>query len=240
MSATAHHSVRTAAPPPGSPGCAGQSDPNKCDSDGDGIPDWIEFIVCGSATCATAREDANHNGIPDWVEVESCGTTTCVTDPAKDSGGRGIPDWASRIVCGTDTCATGHEDADGNGIPDWTEVLICGKAGCSNGKEDLNHNGALDWVELQASLKQPAVGSQGWFVDTGARIAHSIEDWWWLWILASLAVLGAGALAIVRLNRRRGSAVDPNGLDLLSAPSPADDSPSDDAPTQGTSNGDSL
>ncbi|WP_404500898.1 LPXTG cell wall anchor domain-containing protein [Arthrobacter sp. GAS37] len=138
--------------------CPAQADPSKCDADGDGIPDWVELKVCGTATCTTGLEDTNHNKIPDWLEVEACGTTTCVTDPGADANGNGIPDWVEQVLCGSTTCATGHEDADGNGIPDWTEIVICGKPGCSTGKEDYNHNGVPDWKELAACLKEPTQG----------------------------------------------------------------------------------
>jgi LPXTG-motif cell wall-anchored protein len=136
--------------------CSAQADASGCDSDGDGIPDWVELKVCGTATCATGREDANNNKVPDWLEVQACGSTACVTDPGADANGNGIPDWVEQVLCGSTSCATGHEDAGGNGIPDWTEIVICGKPGCSTGKEDYNHNGVPDWKELAACLKEPA------------------------------------------------------------------------------------
>ncbi|MEZ5381741.1 MAG: Ig-like domain-containing protein [Microthrixaceae bacterium] len=48
------------------------------DEDGDGIPDWIEIIICGSPTCADGSEDADGNGIPDWREILLCGAAGCV------------------------------------------------------------------------------------------------------------------------------------------------------------------
>lgn len=36
-----------------------------CDTDGDRIPDAVEQVVCGSATCATGAEDADGDGVPD-------------------------------------------------------------------------------------------------------------------------------------------------------------------------------
>ena len=35
------------------------------DEDGDGIPDWVEVIICGTTTCADGTEDTDGNGIPD-------------------------------------------------------------------------------------------------------------------------------------------------------------------------------
>ena len=53
------------------------------DVDGDTIPDGIERVVCGSATCATGTEDTDGDGIPDVVEVAACGSTSCA-DPGAD------------------------------------------------------------------------------------------------------------------------------------------------------------
>jgi hypothetical protein len=49
------------------------------DSDGDSIPDAVERIVCGSATCADGTEDADRDGIPDWTEVLACDTARCAS-----------------------------------------------------------------------------------------------------------------------------------------------------------------
>lgn len=155
------HTVPRLAPAATAGPCPAQTDASTCDSDGDGIPDWVEIKVCGTATCATGLEDANHNKVPDWLEVQACGTTACVTDPGADANGNGIPDWVEQVLCGSASCATGHEDTGGNGIPDWTEIVICGAPGCSAGKEDYNHNGIPDWKELAACLKEPAQGGPG-------------------------------------------------------------------------------
>ena len=87
------------------------------DVDGDTIPDGIERVVCGSATCATGTEDTDGDGVPDVVEVAACGSTSCA-DPGADVDGDGIPDLVEYLVCGTATCATGTEDLDGDGVAD--------------------------------------------------------------------------------------------------------------------------
>lgn len=120
------------------------------DTDGDGIPDWVEIVICGTSTCATGNEDTDGNGVPDWTEIILCGKAGCVQpgSTAADSDNDGIPDWVELIVCGTKTCATGHEDTDGDGIPDWVEVVMCGTTTCATSKTDSDGDGIPDWVEI--------------------------------------------------------------------------------------------
>lgn len=120
------------------------------DSDVDGIPDWVEIIICGTATCADGTEDTDGNGIPDWTEIIICGAPGCVQvgEGAGDEDGDGIPDWVEIIVCGTTTCATGAEDSDGDGIPDWVEVLQCGSVTCATTEDDSDGDGIPDWIEI--------------------------------------------------------------------------------------------
>ena len=73
--------------------CPAQGDVSSCDADGDGIPDTVERVVCGTATCATGREDTDKDGVPDWTGVMACGSVTCASS-AKDSVGDGVPDYA--------------------------------------------------------------------------------------------------------------------------------------------------
>jgi hypothetical protein len=118
------------------------------DTDGDGIPDWVEVIICGTTTCADGTEDTDGNGIPDWTEIIICGAAGCVDTENGDEDGDGIPDWVEIIVCGTTTCATGAEDSDGDGIPDWVEVLVCGTVTCANVDDDEDGDGIPDWIEI--------------------------------------------------------------------------------------------
>lgn len=119
------------------------------DTDGDGIPDWVEVIMCGTTTCGDVATDTDGDGIPDWVEIMMCGTATCV-DPAAgtDTDGDGIPDWVEIIVCGTATCSDGTEDTDGDGIPDWVEVMMCGTVSCASTDTDTDGDGIPDWIEI--------------------------------------------------------------------------------------------
>ncbi|MGN6761292.1 MAG: hypothetical protein ACTHJI_08215 [Leifsonia sp.] len=145
--------------------CPAQGDVSSCDADGDGIPDTVERVVCGTATCATGREDTDKDGVPDWTEVMACGSVTCAS-PAKDSVGDGVPDYARQIVCGSATCWTGNDDVNGHGVPKWASVVICGTAECATGSEDYDHDGISDAVELAA-----CVHPQNALAHTGSSIA---------------------------------------------------------------------
>jgi hypothetical protein len=71
---------------------------SSCDADGDGIPDTVERVVCGSAACWTGNGDVNSHGVPRWASV---------------------------VICGTAGCATGSEDYNHNGISDAVELAAC-------------------------------------------------------------------------------------------------------------------
>lgn len=162
------------------------------DVDADTIPDSIERVVCGNATCATGTEDVDGDGIADAIEVASCGTTRCA-DPRADADGDGIPDFVERLVCGSDTCTSGREDTDGDGVPDWVEFVICGSATCATGSEDLDGDGVADAASLQAyALYRQKLATTGQGRD-GVP--------WAVGVGAALILCGAGAL-VVRMRRR--------------------------------------
>jgi hypothetical protein len=176
-----------------------------CDMDGDRIPDAVEQVVCGSATCATGAEDADGDGVPDWTEYLASGSTTGV-DPAADRDSDGMPDYAERLTCGTDTCATGREDVDGDGVRDWAEVVICGDTTCATGDEDLDGDGVPDHQQLQACV----VYDRGTWWDRASRLATTGSGPWLL-AACALALLGGGGWLLRRSRRaraaRRGTAV---------------------------------
>ena len=145
--------------------CSATSELAACDADHDTIPDTVERVVCGAATCATGREDRDKDGVGDWVEVMACNSATCAS-PTKDSVGDGVPDFARQIVCGSATCSTGNADLNANGVPKWASVVICGTATCSTGHEDYDGDGVSDAIQLAA-----CVISRGDLASTGAGIA---------------------------------------------------------------------
>ena len=193
--------LSSAAHPQSFASCSSQQQVSSCDSDTDGIPDTVERIVCGTATCATGREDTDEDGVPDWVEVMACGTVSCAS-PTKDSVGDGIPDYARMIVCGSSTCWSGNSNVNANGVPKWASVVICGTTGCATGSEDYNGNGISDAVELAACVHPRNV-----LASTGSQVAIGL-----------IAALAAGLIVTgVVLARKRRLFQAALGSDLIAA-----------------------
>jgi hypothetical protein len=190
--------------------CAERSSSSQCDADTDRIVDVVEQQVCGTATCATGREDRDRDGIPDWSELVACGTARCA-DPGKDGDLDGIPDFAELYVCGTSSCSGGREDIDGDRIGDWVEFVICGDSTCANGGEDYDNDGISDAKQLTACIVAfDVTGSAFVFappfsvdIDGDGVLRVEIVNWWPLIIGAALALLGLAALGVALLLQRR-------------------------------------
>jgi hypothetical protein len=139
--------------------CSLGSDPNKVDSDDDGLTDAEEDA---NSDCRAIGEtdprsgDTDGDGVPDKVEVETEGL-----DPLRaDSDDDDIPDGVEFAGCSDPTNA----DSDGDGIPDGTEdsnwdgeIGVCPnrtyEPGCAEGesdpcKEDTDGDGTLDPDEV--------------------------------------------------------------------------------------------
>ena len=147
------------------------TDPNKADTDGDGLTDGQELGKKGDADPSTktdplkadsdgdgltdGEEDANHNGKVDPGE----------SDPNMiDTDGDGLTD-KQEAELGTDPTST---DTDKDGLPDAVEVGKKGDAdpstktdplkadsdgdGLTDGEEDANHNGKVDPGESDPNM----------------------------------------------------------------------------------------
>ena len=115
------------------------------DADGDGLPNELENLLCGSATCVDPDADSDDDGVPDYQEQvigELCGAVDCTAlfgtdDPNEllaDSDGDQIPDLLESAVCGSSSCLDVSADADGDGLPDFIDSLvdmICSVVDCS-------------------------------------------------------------------------------------------------------------
>jgi hypothetical protein len=167
--------------------CPAVGEASSCDADGDSIPDTVERSVCGTATCATGREDSDADGVPDWTEVMACGTLRCAS-PTKDSVGDGIPDYARILTCGSARCYTDNRDVNLQGVPKWASVVICGTTGCATGSEDYDGDGIADSAELAA-----CVTSRADLARTGAVFAIGL-----------IAAIGVGLLAVGAALARKG------------------------------------
>ena len=190
--------------------CAERAQSTLCDVDQDRISDVIEEQVCGTATCATGREDRDRDGIPDWSEISACGTTRCA-EPGRDTDLDGIPDFAEQFVCGSVLCSGGREDADGDGIPDWVEFVICGDRTCANGGEDYDNDGISDAKQLSACVVAFDVTGSAFLFEpplkaeiSGGVLRILVTNWWPLVVGALLALLGFFyfGFALYRQNRR--------------------------------------
>jgi len=91
------------------------SDPNNADSDGDGIPDGVEYLLKGNATSARPEDDDDFDGLSNAMEMQ------LGTDPTNpDSDNDGLADG--------DEVNTYHSnplnpDTDGDGYGDGEEFM---------------------------------------------------------------------------------------------------------------------
>ena len=108
------------------------------DSDGGGVPDWVELILGTDPTDPAddpLYQDSDGGGVPDWIEIIQGTDPTNPDDDLVDldTDGGGVPDWIE-IFMGTDINNPADDpldvDTDGNGIPDWHEFATCGSVGC--------------------------------------------------------------------------------------------------------------
>ncbi|MDH6181574.1 hypothetical protein M2152_001756 [Microbacteriaceae bacterium SG_E_30_P1] len=182
-----------------------------CDSDRDGFSDSLEKKVCGTATCATGREDEDSDGIPDTSEFIVCGEATCA-EPEIDTDKDGIPDFAEIYVCGEASCSTGREDSDGEGIGDWVEFVICGNRACANGTEDFDADGVSDAWQLAACVVKYDITTAGRIVvdeDSDGEVItvrevteRDVLQWWPLIPAIGLFAIGLGFF-IAAMRRRQ-------------------------------------
>ncbi|MEP1033081.1 T9SS type A sorting domain-containing protein [Ekhidna sp.] len=130
------------------------------DTDGDGIPDWLEVAdgtnpFNGDQPIASGDADTDNDGIPDAFETY-IGNSGGAVDPdlATDTDSDGIPDYYEALNNtnpgdANDPVALGGSDSDFDGITDALEaILVSGGADAPiNLVSDIDDDGIPDYIE---------------------------------------------------------------------------------------------
>jgi uncharacterized repeat protein (TIGR02543 family) len=91
------------------------------DTDGDGVPDYIEERDGTDLNNPNSYTDTDGDGVPDYVEDQD-GTDPNNPNSFKDTDGDGVPDYIE-IRDGTNpNDPNSFKDTDGDGIPDYVEI----------------------------------------------------------------------------------------------------------------------
>ncbi|MFZ9188903.1 MAG: gliding motility-associated C-terminal domain-containing protein, partial [Algoriphagus sp.] len=113
------------------------------DSDGDGVPDFIEVQQGTNPNNSTDATDSDGDGVPDYIEVQQ-GTDPKDASDFRDSDGDGVPDFVE-IQQGTDpTNGSDYKDSDGDGVPDYVETVLWPNLGLPAGNPNDPNGGTRD------------------------------------------------------------------------------------------------
>jgi outer membrane protein OmpA-like peptidoglycan-associated protein len=136
------------------------TDPNKADSDGDGLSDFEEATRLHTDPL---KADTDQDGVTDGDEV-----IKYHTDPLKaDSDGDGLPDGDEVLKYHTDPLKA---DTDGDGISDGDEVV---KFHCDPLKADTDGDGVKDGEEVLTYHTDPLkADTDGGSVNDGQELAN--------------------------------------------------------------------
>lgn len=132
------------------------------DTDGDGIPDWLEVAdgtnpFNGNQPTPSGAIDSDGDGISDAFEVYIANAGGAADpDLSTDTDGDGVPDYYE-VLNNTDPndindpTAAGGSDSDGDGISDGLEAaLLAGGANAPiNLVSDMDGDGIPDYIEAQ-------------------------------------------------------------------------------------------
>ncbi len=120
-------------------------DPNK-DSDGDGVPDYIEEKDGTNSNDPNSFKDTDKDGVPDYIE-EKDGTNPNDPNSFKDTDKDGIPDYIEKRE-GTDPSNPNkYKDTDKDGVPDYIEKQEGTDPNDKDSFKDTNNNGIPDYIE---------------------------------------------------------------------------------------------
>ncbi|MGD8176160.1 putative Ig domain-containing protein [Marinimicrobium sp. ARAG 43.8] len=92
------------------------------DSDGDGVPDYVEDEEGTDPGDDKDFPDTDGDGVPDYVEENIDGTDPEDPEDFKDTDGDGVPDYVEENIDDTDPeDPQDYRDTDGDGVPDYLE-----------------------------------------------------------------------------------------------------------------------
>ncbi|MDR1017365.1 MAG: hypothetical protein LBM02_01505 [Lachnospiraceae bacterium] len=121
---------------------------NSTDTDGDGVPDFVEEDDGTDIDDPTDFKDRDKDGVPDYVEDEQ-GTKSDDKTDFQDTDEDGVPDYVEKQE-GTDPeDKTSVQDTDKDGVPDYVEKQEGTDPEDKTDVKDTDGDGVPDYVEKQ-------------------------------------------------------------------------------------------
>jgi hypothetical protein len=121
------------------------ADDNK-DTDGDGVPDYVEEQDGTNPNNPNDYKDTDGDGVPDYVE-EKDGTDPTDKDDYNDSDGDGVPDYVKEKDGTNPNDPSDYKDSDGDGVPDYVEKNDGTNPYDKDSFKDSDGDGVPDYVE---------------------------------------------------------------------------------------------
>ena len=143
--------------PAGNPNATGDQ---TRDTDGDGVPDYIEIQQGTDPKDATDFKDSDGDGVPDSIELTQGKNPNNPAD-AKDTDGDGVPDYVETLLWPNIGLPPGNpnasgdqnRDSDGDGVSDYIEIQQGTDPKDALDFKDRDGDGVPDSVEIQQGTK---------------------------------------------------------------------------------------
>jgi hypothetical protein len=116
------------------------------DTDGDGVPDYVEEKEGNDPADENDYKDSDGDGVPDYVE-EKEGTNPADKNDYKDTDGDKMPDYVEEKEGTNPADGNDYKDSDGDRVPDYVEEKEGTDPKNPNDYLDNNRNGIPDYIE---------------------------------------------------------------------------------------------